>query len=478
MPDEAHHLVAVDLGSSNGRIVLGRLRGGLLDQEIVHRFGHAAAWKGGRLRWDWEHIREEIRLGLAKAAEGVKGKGITSISCDAWAVDFGLLDRNGELFYPPVSYRDPRSREIPDGFFDSITPEELVGRVGGGVAPVTTLCQLYVMARDEPEALRKAGTLLLMADLVHHDLCGARATDWTLATCSQMRNLRTGEWDRDFLDAMGIPHHFLPRLIDAPRILARIPEDRAPHPKLAGVPIVSTAGHDTSAASVVAGPFDPGTLFLSAGSYTMLGCVSDKPILPPDPAKSGCTVIGLANKRWGLFAPVPGLWIIQECRRLWYEAGKPYSHEELARQAAAASIDSPVPASDPRFSAPKNMLDEIRRACTDTGLQPPETHGEFAKVVFDGLARSYRDAAAVLSDITGRPINRVHMVSGGSLNAYLCRKIADELGFPVLAGPTEASAIGNLVIQARVMNLIPSEEAAAQVLARSFPRVRYGETPS
>ncbi len=473
---ESQNLVAIDLGASNGRVVLGRLYRKKLTIEVVHRFDHNIRLIGGHRRWDWTRIHEEIWSGLARAAECVGNAPIASVSCDAWAQDFGLLNAQGELFYPPVSYRDPRTKEIPAGYFDHISPAELIARVGGCIAPMTTLCQLYVMARDEPDVLEKASTLLHIADLVHYELCGVPATDWTLATASMLRNLKTQDWDRELLERMRIPCHMLPRLVNKPMVLGRISKDRAPHPCLSGVPVIVAANHDTPAATAAVSPMDKETIFLSAGTYAMLCCISDEPRVPRDPAGTGYALLGVSQHRWGLFSSVAGLWIIQECRRIWGENKKNISYEELVQEAKLAEIDSVVHFSDTRFHAPENMPEEIRKVCVETGVRPPETQGEFAKIVFDSIAKDCGNAVSALSEETGRRFHRMHIVSGGSRNAYLCQRIADEIHVPVLAGPAEATAIGNLILQARLMNLIPSDEASAQVLSASFPQIRYEPT--
>lgn len=471
--DRAQNFLAIDLGASNGRVVLGRLTGDRLRLEVVHRFDHAIRLVDGHKRWDWPRIHAGVREGLAQAAEHVGDETITSVSCDAWAQDFGLTDVEGNLIYSPVSYRDSRSEKIPDGYFDRISPDELVARVGVGALPITALCQLYVMARQEPDVLAAAATMLHTADLVHHDLCGVAATDWTMATASQLRNLATEEWDRELLAMMDIPHHLLPPLIEEPRVLGPITEERAPHPKLIGVPVVVTANHDTSAASFAAGPFDDETLFLSEGTYAMLGCVSDEPIISPDAVQAGCALVGLAGHRWGLFTSVMGLWIVQECCRLWASAGQAIPYDELMRQAEEATIDATIALSYPGFHAPDDMMHEVRQTCLEADIKPPQNPGETAKLVFDSMVQEHKGAIGALADLTGRCFRHMHVVSGGSKNAYLCQGLATALRVPVDAGPAEATAIGNILLQARVMGAIPDDEAAMQVLSVSFPRTRY-----
>jgi sugar (pentulose or hexulose) kinase len=329
------------------------------------------------------------------------------------------------------------------------------------------------MARQELAVLKRAATLLHIADLVHYDLCGVAATDWTLGTASQLRNLATGQWDRELLGMMGIPHHLLPRLVEVPSVLGTITAERAPHPRLAGVRVVIGANHDTAAASVATWPVDDETLFLSEGTYAMLGCVSAQPIVSPRAVRAGCAVVGLAGHRWGLFTSLMGLWILQECHRLWEKEAIAVSHAELSRQAENATTGGVIALDQPRFRAPVDMHTEVRQACEAAGVQPPQTPPECARLILDSMAIEHRKSVELLSSLTGRRFRGVRIVSGGSQNVYFCQRLADVLGMPVLAGPTEASALGNIILQAQVTGALAPGEETTRVLEASMETVRY-----
>jgi len=467
------NFAALDLGASNGRTVLGRLHRGQLDIEVIHRFEHTARRADGHLRWDWPRICAGVDRGLASLAEALGRETIASLSCDAWAQDFGLIDTDGRLVYSPVSYRDARSARFPEGFFDRLDPQELMTRVGSGCLPIVTLCQLCAMAREEPEELARASRFLHVADLVHHRLCGEAATDWTLATVSQLRNLQTGLWDKELLERMSVPTHILPRLQEAPAVLGAVLPERAPHPKLAGVPVVTVANHDTAAASLAAAPLDRETILLSVGTYAMLGCTLDHPAVPDDAADRGYGLAGMGDRRWLLFYPVQGLWAIQECCRQWRKDGRAVGYEELVHRAGSATIDSVVPLSHPRFVAPGNMPDEIREACRERNLREPCHRGEVARVVLNSLIRQYGDIISELSAMTGQRFQCIHLVSGGSQNAHLCQGLADAVGVRVLAGPVEAAAIGNILLQARLYGEMDDCAEIGRLLDRSFGRRSY-----
>ena len=474
MDKQLHTFLAVDLGASNGRVIIGRLVGRELTLEEAHRFEHTFVERDGVKRWDWETIVGEIRAGLRNACEAMGSEPVSSVSCDAWAQDFGLLDEKGELFYPPVSYRDGRTEGMPQRFSDVIDPLALRRRVGSAILPMTTLCQLRAMAEAEPGELRKARTLLHMADLVHYDLCGERATDWTLATASQCRNVARGEWDEELLAQLDIPAALFPQVADRPRVLGRIPPGKAPHAKLENVPVVIGAGHDTSAATAAITPMARGSLFLSAGTWIMMGCCTGDFFFPDDLEDPSVSVLGLALGKWALFHGGMGLWLIQECRRQWRARGTVLSYEELAEGASASTVTSRIDAAAARFFAPDDMVAEIAAACRESGQEAPQCPGDFARVIFDSLAHGVRDSVAKLRDITGITFNELRVVSGGSKDQYFCRRTAEVVGLPVLAGPSEATTIGNILMQAWGLGILSDEADLRDVVEASCPPQRFG----
>lgn len=467
MASQRHNFLAIDLGASNGRVVRGRLDGGLFQFTIVHRFEHQIVETHGRIHWDWPAILREIHTGLARAAAACTGEPIDAVSCSSWAQDFGLLDIAGKLFYPPVSYRDHRTRNMPQSFAEVISPDDLLARVGSGCSPVTALCQLRAMSQTEPEELDRAATLLFVADLVHHDLCGSRATDWTMATASQCRNLRTGQWDVQLLDRLGIPHHYLPPIIETPAAVGRMLAPNPIHPQLAGVPVIAGAGHDTGAAVAAIEPLKHGDLFLSLGTWAMLGCCVDPPVMPERPAERGFSLLGLAGSRWGLFRGGTGLWLLQQCCRQWEAQGLMIDLARLIDQAAATPPRGSFNPCDPRFDAPSDLLAEIRAVSLAAGFAAPETPAEFARVMFDSLATCYAQAAKDLQSVTHSAATTLRMINGGSRNELLCRLIEQASGLTVHAGPAEATAIGNILIQARAAGAIASDGTAIPIQIRT-----------
>lgn len=444
MPD---HYVAVDLGASNVRVVLGCLDRGRLEMQVVCRFEHSPAWSGGKLRWRWQRIMAAVGEGLAAACRAAGPGSIRSVSCTGWAQDFGLLDREGRLAYSPVCYRDNRTEGVLDAIARRIPLDELVRRSGSTALPITTLCQLVAMVRDEPQVLRDAARLLNVADLVHHALCGRAATDFTLSTATQLRNLQQGCWDTELMGMFGIPEHIFPPICDVPGEIGRITGDLAPHTSLAGVPVVTTAGHDTAAATAVLVAPAEDALFLSIGTWAMVGCLVSAPSVPDAMDGRRVALLGLPFGRWGLFKSETGLWPLQECIRLWRRHDRTISAEQVVEEAQHAPIGSAVDLSAPRFQAPADMAAEIARACAESGQQLPIAPVEFARVILESLLQRLAAAACGLQGLAGHRFSRAHLVGGGSRNKYLCRRLPQVLGMPVYLGPAEATTAGNTLLQ-------------------------------
>ncbi|HNX27100.1 MAG TPA: FGGY family carbohydrate kinase [Phycisphaerae bacterium] len=468
-----YNFISIDLGASNGRVVIGRLADKKLELEVVHRFFHRVKLLSDRLYWDWDGICENIRDGLARAVEILRDEQPVSISCDAWAQDFGILGNDGKVLYPPLSYRDSSFRTFHPNFFKRIDRRSLIARTGGVVLPITTLAQLFRMSQDEPEKFRHSAGILNIADMVHHSLCGKAATDITLATASQLSNITTNQWDTELLEAVGIPSNILPPIADAPTILGKIKADNAPHPKLAGVPVVISAGHDTAAASFAAGPLDEHSLFLSEGTYAMLGCISEKSAISAKTADSGCACSELARRQWGLFASITGLWLFQECCKQWEQNGWPVSYDTLAKDAMISRYRGRIPLSSAGVDFSGDACGRLVDACANAGLKPPADKSEFARLIFESMAEEHAAAAQTLAKLTGHDFRNIRMVSGGSRNTCLCQLLANALELPLAAGPAEASTIGNIMLQARAMGVVTSDNDAFDIIKNSFPSIIY-----
>ncbi len=460
------YFLAIDLGSSNGSVMTGIIEGDSLILREAHRFPHTIIQREGMKCWDWDFLEQEIRKGLDKACRDTGHEKIESVCCSSWSQDFGLLNKQGELFYKPVSYRDSRTQGLPYKFSETITARDLFKRNGSGISPITSLCQLYSMAENESEYLDEAEKLLFIADLVNYRLCGEAVTDWTFATASQMINIGTGKWDAELVNKLGIPEKILPGINTVPRVIGRI--DRSDiHPKLKGVPVVSGAGHDTAVASLTVFNGKDKIVFLSLGTWAMLGCYDEGMDLS---RIDDCdiAILGLPWEKWGVFCSSVGLWLVQECVRKWKENGIHISYEELATRAVNSHINSIIAVNDERFFSPEDMTGEIVNYCRETDQAIPGKPEDFAKVIFDSLANEFKILIQRLETTCGMKFEKIQVVSGGSRNKYLCSKISEFVGIPVIAGPAEATSIGNIILQARVMNILKDEVEAGDVIRKSL----------
>jgi sugar (pentulose or hexulose) kinase len=443
--------IVVDLGSSSGRVFLGRFVEGGQKLVEAHRFVNAPIFEADHWRWNWPYLRTEIRAGLGKAVE-LAGEGkIVSLGCSSWAQDFVLLDANGQVLENPFCYRDELTCGMPQAFAGIISPADLVRRVGCSVTSITALCKLKAMRDQYPELLKKTKTILHMADMVHFDLCARAVTDWTLATAGQLFNLADQKWDIDLLARLDIPARILPPVIMRPAIIGKISPDASPHPRLNNLPVISTAHHDTACATVALRPLEPGTFFLSLGSYGMPGLVLNSAQWPAGADPDEHALIGIADRRWALFAGCAGAWIIQECKRAWQERGLKTSHENIAALAEKSDYEGVIDLRAPRFVKPADMITEIRAACREVRLAEPEEQGDVAKVVFDSLAAGFERAVRGLEKAGQTKCRKLFLMGGGSKNQYLVRQMQERIGCEVVVGPVEATAIGNLILQREVM---------------------------
>jgi len=443
--------IAIDLGSSNGRVFLGRFNGREPELVEAYRFANAPIFQDNHWRWDWLYLRSEIRAGLCKAAE-LAGRGkIVSLGCSGWAQDFVLLDAASRILENPICYRDEFTHGLPQAFADVILPAALVKRVGCAVSPITALCKLKAIRNHYPELLKKTEVILHMADMVHFDLGGQAVTDWTLATAGQMFNIANQEWDFDLLGRLDVPVRILPSVVMQPSVIGKISPASSPHPSLDNMPVVSTAHHDTSCATIVFRPLEPGTFFISLGSYTMVGVVLSSGQWPTGADPEINSLIGIADRKWGLFGGCAGSWIIQECKRIWQERGMEIGYDRLAQLAGKSDYQGVIDLKAPRFTKPVDMVVEIKAAGRESGLAEPKEPGDVAKLVFDSLAAGFKQAIHGLEKAGQVQCRKLFLIGGGSKNQYLVRQIAGKIGCEIIVGPAEATAVGNLTLQHEVM---------------------------
>jgi rhamnulokinase len=433
--------LAVDLGAESGRVVLGRFDGAHVSLEEVHRFPNTPVKLPDGLHWDVMRIFGEVKDGVAKA---VREEHVEGVGVDSWGVDFGLLDRDGALVSNPYHHRDARTEGMIEEAFGLVPREEIYGTTGIQFLPINTIYQLLAM-RGSP-LLEAAETLLLIPDLINYWLTGERASEYTNATTTQLIDLETGGWFRELLEKLDLPSRlFAPIVSPGTELGSLLPE--VAEEVGAGPPVFAVASHDT--ASAVVG-------------------------VPAQAMEANFTNEGGFGGRTRFLKNVMGLWILQECRRQWAREGHEYSYEELARLAKDAPSAGPLVDPDhPAFLAPGNMVSRVRSFCKETGQTPPEGPAAIARCVFESLALKYGYAIEQAQSLTGRNVGSINVVGGGSQNDLLCQLTADASGITVVAGPVEATAMGNVMVQAYAQNRVGSLEEIRAVVRDSFEASTY-----
>ncbi|PYQ25923.1 MAG: rhamnulokinase [Acidobacteria bacterium] len=440
--------VAVDLGAGSGRVFLAGIGPGEVRLEEARRFHYPARRTAGHLRWDAAHIFAEIDAGLRRASERARqfGRPVQSMGVDSWGVDYGLVDADGHLVEDPVCYRDERTAGVPARVFDRVPREEIFARTGIQLLDFNTIFQLHAHAREGlPESARR---LLLIPDLVHRRLTGRAVTEYTNATTTQLVGAETRQWDRALIERLGLPGHLLGEIVPAGTDLGPLRRDVAGELKLEGVRVVAAATHDT--ASAVAGaPLRDGWAYVSSGTWSLVGVEREAALLDPGVARANFTNEGGAFGTTRFLKNVMGLWILERCRQEWEQAGLASRYDRLLAQVEALDR-SPglIFPDDSRFLNPPSMTAAIADQMAATGQRAPMDPPAMARLILDSLALRYASVLRRIEALTDRDIAGVHIVGGGSQNDYLNQATADATGRPVLAGPAEATVIGNVLVQA------------------------------
>lgn len=454
-------LLAVDLGAESGRVVVGRFDGGRLSLEEIHRFPNAPVAVAGTLQWD------ALRL-FTESLDGMRAAGpVDAIGVDTWGVDFGLLDRAGRLLGHPVHYRDRRTEGMVAETLRRLPAEVLYARTGTQPHEITTLSQLLAMRLAGDPRLEVADRLVMMPALLTAWLCGRAADELTEVSTTGCYDAAGRGWALDLLDRLDIPARFLGEVV-APGTDLGPP---LPELELGAARVVATASHDTASA-VAAVPFEPGAAgaYISSGTWSLVGLERPAPVTTAAALAAGLTNEAGVAGTVRVLRNVMGLWLLQECRRAWSRGGRDWSYDELLAMAAAAPPFGPlVDPDDERFLRPGDLPAAIAAACGEPVTDP----GRVARCVLESLALRYRWTLDRLEAVAGARIDVVHVVGGGARNRLLCQMTADATGRPVVAGPTEATAAGNLLVQAQALGLIGSAAQARELVRRSFPLERF-----
>ena len=460
-----YHL-AVDIGASSGRHILGHVEQGRIVLEEVYRFENGPKKRGGRLCWDFDALAREVVNGLKACAK--LGKVPATLGVDTWGVDFALVDREGRILGDTVAYRDSRTQGMDALVEERIPAQELYRRTGIQKQSFNTIYQLMAVKRQSPELLEQAHRLLLVPDYLHYTLTGVMSNEYTEASTSGLVSAETKDWDRELLDLLGFPQKlFGPLSLPGTALGGLCPALRE---ELGfDCQVILPASHDTGSAFLAVPAGEGDSVTLSSGTWSLLGVELETPVTTPESRAANFTNEGGYQYRFRYLKNIMGLWMIQNLRREMAENGQLPGFGELSQLAReAADFPGRVDVDDPSFMAPESMSAAVRAYCERTGQPVPQSPGELLSCVYHSLAQCYAQSVRQLERLTGRGFQAVHIVGGGSQDAYLNQLTASATGLPVYAGPTEGTALGNLLVQMIAQGEFASLQEARDAIRASF----------
>jgi rhamnulokinase len=465
MPESATPYLAFDLGAESGRAVLARLHSGLITTEEVYRFANEPVEYGGSLHWDAPKLWLEVRKTLSRLEEVE----LSGIGVDAWGVDYALLGERGELLLNPYHYRDKRTDGVMDVVFEKFSREEIYRETGIQFMPINTLYQLFAAKRDTPDLLRAARTLLTIPDLFHYWLSGNAVCEFTNATTTQMVNAGKRVWSQSVMEMLELPRDLPAEIVEPGKRIGSLSEKVTASQTLRGTPVIAPATHDTASA-VAAVVARDGTAFISSGTWSLLGTELDAPLITDDALRLNFTNEGGVCGTTRFLKNVMGLWMLQCCRSSWTSRGQVYDYRELMELASREpEFGQLVDPDDESFLHPADMPRAIDDFCKRTQQSNPKTPGAYARTVLESLAFKYRQVIGDLERLTRKPIHQIRIIGGGSKNRLLNQFAADATGRRVLAGPPEATALGNVAMQILATGAASSLGEVRAMVDRSFP---------
>lgn len=470
---EEKKYIAVDLGAESGRVMLGCISAEKLVLEESHRFTNGPIGQNGTLRWDFDRLLGEVKTGIKKTINSAKGE-IAGIGVDSWGVDFGLLGENGELIENPYHYRDSRTNGMMDKAFELMGKRQIYENTGVQFMQLNSIYQLLAMRLANSPALAKTKNLIFMADLFSYYLCGKMFGEYTLASTSQMMDMQTGKWAKNIFDKLSLPVNIMPKVVTPGTIVGRLSDKIRVELGCSEIPVIATGSHDTACAVVAVPAGDGNWAYLSSGTWSLMGVEVPRAIINDKTFGYEFTNEGGVERTIRLLKNIMGLWLMQECKRQWQREGTDLSYTELAEMAKKAKPFAAYINPDySGFLAPGDMPKRINEHLAQSGQKTTIDKGQMIRIILECLALKYRYVMGAIEDIIGKKIETLHIVGGGIQNQLLCQFTANALGKKVITGPIEATAIGNILMQARATGQIKTLAKAREIVRNSFELKEY-----
>lgn len=470
------NFLALDLGAESGRAMLGRLADGRLDLSEVHRFANGPVRVPGKaghvsLHWDALHLWNQIQQGIALAG---RAGPLAGIGVDTWGVDFGLLNHQGRLIGNPYHYRDNRTDGMLAEAFRRMPQAEIFDQTGIQFLQINSLYQLLSMTLSGAPELAAAATFLPMPSLFSYWLSGRAACEFSIATTTQCYDSRRGSWAAPLLTSMGVPAGIFPEVVPTGTVMGPLQSALADELGVGPVPVVAPACHDTGSAVAAVSAAEPGFAWISSGTWSVMGAELFEPLITPQSLAYDFTNEGGAGHTFRFCKNIMGLWLLQECRRVWANQGEARSYAEWTEMAAGASpFCAVIDVDDSDFLKPGDMPERIRAFCRRTGQVAPDEKGALVRCILEGIALKYRLLLERLEEMLGRRLEPIHIVGGGAQSRLLSRFTADATGRVVVTGPVEATAAGNILVQAVALGHLGSLSEARALVRNSFDVVTF-----
>lgn len=458
--------IAIDLGAGSGRVILGSVKNNKIELSDIHRFTNQPIQIGNSFYWNLPSLWVEIKLGLRKAFE--LEPQIAGIGIDTWGVDYGLLDRNGKLIGIPYSYRDHRTSGLANDCTDKISKQDLYRLTGNHLMEINTVVQLFSQVKSNDPQLEIADNLLFMPDLFNYLLTGKMVNEYTIATTSQMLNPITKEWSKEVLSTFSIPGKLLNKIVFPGEVIGTLSAELCEELECEPIDVIAVGSHDTaSALAAVPADKDTNWAFLSSGTWSLMGIETEQPILTQAAFEHNFTNEGTVDGKTRFLKNITGFWILQQVMHEWKRQKIEFNIDHLVSEAAQLSSKSIIDVDSSDFTNPASMIKAIENHCSNNNQPIPASPAEFMKCIIDSLADKYKVVARNLSETVGKKIDCLHIIGGGSQNRLLNQLTANSLNIKVIAGPVEATALGNIMVQAIAKGDIQSLEEGRRIIQQS-----------
>jgi len=460
--------LAFDLGATSGRTILGTLENGRLQMKELTRFPNQMLQIGDHFHWNIYSLFEHLKAGLVAAKN--EGVDIASIGIDTWGVDFALLAKDGSIVGAPYAYRDPHTDGAPEKFFKIVPREKVYDLTGIQVMNFNSLYQLFALKQANNDLLDATSEILFMPDALSYLLTGNKVVEYTIASTSQILNPRTKQFDTELLEAAGVSPSILGEIVMPGHVIGSLRNDIAEESELGKVPVIAVAGHDTGSAVAAVPAENERFAYLSSGTWSLMGIEVMDAIINEETSALNFTNEGGIEGTTRFLKNITGMWLLEQCLKEWKKEGITYAYEKLVHMAdTVPAFQSIIDPDNVTFANPLSMTKAIVDYCVSTGQTSPTTHAEFVRCIFESLSLKYRYVLEILKRLAPFSIEKLHVIGGGSKNPLLNQWTANAIGMPVIAGPSEATAIGNVMIQAKAAGCVDSLLEMRQIIRESIP---------